>query len=177
MTMPRIIALGTLMLACGLTSCSSSDDQQDLRNFMAEAKRRPHGQIDPLPAFKPFKPYAYSAMTLRSPFERPIPVDETTNKGGRTVEPDLNREREYLESFNIASLKMVGTLKKAGKLWALIDDGEGKVTQVTTGNYMGRNFGKIISTQGTQLELLEIVPDGASGWVERPKIIKLEAKE
>jgi type IV pilus assembly protein PilP len=166
-----------MVIIGGLHSCSSSDNQEDLRNFMAETKRRPHGQIDPLPAFKPFKPYAYSAMTLRSPFERPIPADESANKGGRTVEPDMNREREYLESFNIASLKMVGTLKRAGKLWALIDDGEGKVTQVSNGNYMGRNFGKIISTQESQIELLEIVPDGANGWVERPKIIKLEAKE
>lgn len=177
MIAPRKFAIGALVITCSLAGCSSSDDQQDLRNFMAETKRRPHGQIDPLPAFKPFKPYSYSAMTLRSPFERPIPVDETASKGGRTVEPDLNREREYLESFNVASLKMVGTIKKAGKLWALIDDGEGKVTQVTNGNYMGRNFGKIISTQPSQIELLEIVPNGANGWVERPKIIKLEAKE
>jgi type IV pilus assembly protein PilP len=174
---PVLCALSLVVLVCGLNSCSSSDDQQDLRDFMAETKRRPHGQIDPLPAFKPFKPYAYSAMMLRSPFERPIPVDEAINKGGRTVEPDLTREREYLESFNIASLRMVGTLERSGKLWALIDDGEGKVTQVTTGNYMGRNYGKIIATQASQIEILEIVPDGANGWVERPKIIKLEAKE
>lgn len=171
----KVVAL--FVAVYGLNGCSSSDGQDDLRNFMAEAKRRPHGQIDPLPAFKPFKPYAYSAMTLRSPFERPVPIDDNAKKGGRTVEPDMSREREYLESFNIASLKMVGTLKKTGKLWALIDDGEGKVTQVTVGNYMGRNFGKIISTENTQIEVMEIVPDGASGWVERPKIIKLEAKE
>jgi type IV pilus assembly protein PilP len=72
---------------------------------------------------------------------------------------------------------MVGTLAKAGKLWALIDDGQGKVTPVTIGNYMGKNFGKIISTEKLQLEIMEIVADGSNGWVERPRIIKLVAKE
>ncbi len=159
-----------------LSACSSSSDQQDLRDFMAEAKRRPQGQIDPLPPFKPYQPFAYSAMTLRSPFERPAPIEKET-KGGRTVEPDLTREKEYLEGFNIASLNMVGTLSKSGKLWALIDDGQGKVTPVTIGNYMGKSFGKIISTEKTQLEVMEIIADGSNGWVERPRIIKLVAKE
>ena len=164
------------ILALCVSACSSSSDQQDLRDFMAEAKRRPQGQIDPLPPFQPYQPFAYSAMTLRSPFERPAPVEKET-KGGRTVEPDLTREKEYLEGFNIVSLNMVGTLSKAGKMWALIDDGQGKVTPVTIGNYMGKNFGKIISTEKTQLEVMEIIADGSNGWVERPRIIKLVAKE
>jgi len=159
-----------------LTACSSSSDQQDLKDFMAEAKRRPQGQIDPLPPFQVYQPFTYSAMTLRSPFERPAPIERQT-KGGRTVEPDLTREKEYLENFNIVNLNMVGTLTKSGKLWVLIDDGQGKVTRVTVGNYMGKNFGKIISTEKTQIEVMEIVADGSNGWVERPRIIKLVAKE
>ncbi len=165
-----------LVMVLFLSACSSSSDQQDLRDFMAEAKRRPQGQIDPLPPFKPYQPFAYSAMTLRSPFERPAPIEKET-KGGRTVEPDLTREKEYLEGFNIVSLSMVGTLSKSGKLWALIDDGQGKVTPVTVGNYMGKSFGKIISTEKTQLEIMEIIADGSNGWVERPRIIRLVAKE
>ena len=175
--MKRILLLIQVpLIACFLSSCSSSSDHKDLTDFMAEAKRRPKGQIDPLPAFRPYQPFAYSAMTLRSPFERPAPVDSDV-KGGKTVEPDLNREREYLEGFNIGSLKMVGTLHKAGRLWALIDDGQGGVKPVTIGNYMGKNFGRIISTEKTQIEIMEIVADGSSGWVERPRIIKLEEKE
>ncbi len=159
-----------------LSACSSSSDQKDLQDFMDETKRRPQGQIDPLPPFKPYQPFSYSAMTLRSPFERPAPVEKET-KGGRTVEPDLTREKEYLEGFNIVSLSMVGTLAKGGKLWVLIDDGQGKVTPVTIGNYIGKSFGKIISTEKTQLEVMEIIADGSNGWVERPRIIKLVAKE
>ena len=165
-----------LVLTLLLSACSSSSDQQDLRDFMAEAKRRPQGQIDPLPPFKPYQPFTYSAMTLRSPFERPAPVEKEI-KGGRTVEPDLTREKEYLEGFNIVGLNMVGTLSKAGKLWVLMDDGQGKVTPVTVGNFMGKNFGKIISTEKAQLEVMEIITDGSNGWVERPRVIKLVTKE
>lgn len=171
-----LLLIEIALLSFTLMACSSSSDQKDLRDFMAEAKKRPRGQIDPLPAFKPYQPFAYSAMTLRSPFERPVPVDSSA-KGGRTVEPDMNREREYLEGFNIANLKMVGTFTKNNRLWALIDDGQGQVKPVTIGNYMGKNFGKIIKAEKTQLELMEIVADGSSGWVERPRIIKLEEKE
>ena len=174
----KLILLFLQMMVIGLamTGCSSSSEQKDLRDFMDETKRRPQGQIEPLPAFKPYQSFAYAAMTLRSPFDRPTPID-TISKGGRTVEPDMNREHEYLESFNIAGLKMVGTFTKNGRLWSLIDDGQGKVTPVTVGNYMGKNYGKIIATEKAQLELMEIVADGSSGWVERPRIIKLEEKE
>jgi len=123
--MKTILLIAELFVVLLVVSgCSSSSDQKDLRDFMAETKRRPQGQIDPLPPFEVYQPFAYSAMTLRSPFERPAPIEKET-KGGRTVEPDLSREKEYLEGFNIASLSMVGTLSKGGKLWALVDDGQG----------------------------------------------------
>lgn len=170
------ISLISLFVLLGLFGCSASDDQKDLKDFMAETKRRPHGQIDPLPAFKPYQAYAYAAMTLRSPFEKPVPV-ESGIKGGRTVEPDLTREKEYLEGFNIASLRMTGYIIRNGQVWALIDDGQGGTKPVTVGNHMGKNFGKITSTDKTQIEVMEIVADGSSGWVERPRIIRLESKE
>lgn len=165
-----------LFFLLGLAGCGQSQ-QQDLIDFMEETKRRPKGQIEPLPTFSPYQPFAYSAMTLRSPFEKPIPVDESAAKGGRAVAPDLTREKEFLEGFNITSLKMVGTIAKSGQLWALIDNGENSVVPATIGNYLGMNHGKIISTAPSQIEVMEIVADGSNGWVERPRIIKLEEKE
>lgn len=170
-------ALAYVGLAVVLTACDSPQQYQDLNDFMAEAKRRPLGQIDPPPAFRPYRPFSYGAMTLRSPFEKPVTKDETSVKGGRTVEPDMTREREFFESFNIANLTMVGTLIKGGRLHVLIDNGQGFVGPVSLGNYLGRNHGKIINADTAQIEVLEIVSDGASGWVERPRIIKLEEKE
>lgn len=168
----QLIVVSSLLLGCG-----QANEHQDLLDYMAETKRRPQGQIEPLPTFRPYQPFTYSAMTLRSPFEKPAPVDESAAKGGRAVAPDLTREREFLENFNIAALKMVGTIEKGGRLWALIDNSEGNVVKATIGNYMGKNHGKIISATPMQIELMEIVGDGSNGWVERPRIIKLEEKE
>lgn len=166
-----------LTLGLLLSACDSPQQHQDLHDFMAETKRRPQGQIEPLPAFRPYRPYAYSAMTLRSPFEKPVTEEPGSVKGGRTVEPDMNREREYLESFNIAGLTMVGSMTKGGRLQVLINDGQGGVHLASVGNYLGKNHGKIVVADPGQIEVLEIVSDGASGWVERPRIIKLEEKE
>ncbi len=167
-----LVLTGSLLVGCG-----QSSEHQDLYDYMAETKRRPQGQIEPLPTFRPYQPFAYSAMTLRSPFEKPVPVDESAAKGGRAVAPDLTREPEFLEGFNIGALKMVGTIEKGGQLWALIDNSEGNVVKATIGNYLGKNHGKIISATPMQIELMEIVGDGSNGWVERPRIIKLEEKE
>lgn len=174
MKWPLFIA--SLMSVVMLSGCGQSS-HQDIKDFMEETKRRPKGQIEPLPTFSPYQPFAYSAMTLRSPFEKPVPVDETAAKGGRTVVPDFTREKEFLERFNATALKMVGTIEKAGKLWALIDNGERDVVPVTVGNYLGLNHGKIITASPSQIEVMEIVGDGSNGWVERPRIIKLEEKE
>lgn len=174
--MNRILLIIQLVCVLGLVGCGQAS-QQDLVDFMEETKRRPKGQIEPLPTFSPYQPFSYSAMTLRSPFERPIPVDESAAKGGRAVAPDLTREKEFLEGFNITALKMVGTIEKGGKLWALIDNSENDVVPATVGNYLGLNHGKVITTNPSQIEVMEIVSDGSNGWVERPRIIKLEEKE
>jgi type IV pilus assembly protein PilP len=46
-----------------LAGCGQSS-QQDLIDFMEETKRRPKGQIEPLPTFSPYQPFTYSAMTF-----------------------------------------------------------------------------------------------------------------
>jgi len=166
-----------VFLACSLLACSVEVEHKDLIEFMAETKKRPSGEIPDLPPFVPYQPFAYAASTLRSPFEKPVPIDESAIKGGRTVVPDLTRAPEFLEGFNITSLKMVGSVTLAGTVWALIDTSEGGVVRVRVGNYMGKNYGKIVSVTTSQIEVMEIVSNGVGGWVENPRIIKLEEKE
>jgi len=98
--------------------------------------------------------------------------------GKRTgVKPDLNREKEYLEEFNIAGLSMVGTLERSGVLWALVDDGDGGIHRVAQGNYLGKNHGVIVAASSRQIEVVEIVPDGVGGWVERPQVLQIVEKD
>ena len=71
---------------------------------------------------------------------------------------------------------MVGTLRKDGALWALISDPDGYIERVRSGNYIGRNHGKITSLSEDKISLIEIVASG-EGWLERPNILELRTVE
>lgn len=165
------------LLAVCLTACGSSGFQ-DLDEFMAEKKSRPAGVIKPIPPFKAYKAFTYGATALRSPFDPPVEVREITQLQLKsTVKPDENRTKEFLEQFSLDSLKMVGTLKQGSTQWALVQNMEGGVFRVKEGNYLGRNHGRIVETSDTYLSVIEIVPNGVDGWIERPRTIKLTTKD
>jgi type IV pilus assembly protein PilP len=167
-----ILLTSTLLVACG------AGGYQDLDGFMAEKKSKPGGMVKPIPAFKAYKAFNYSATGLRSPFDKPVDIKEITRLQMSTnVKPDENRVKEYLEQFGIDSLAMVGTLKQTDVLWALLQDKDGGVHRVKKGNYIGRNHGHIVEAEETYLSVIEIVPNGVDGWVERPRTIKLKTIE
>lgn len=178
MVMLRIVSLLGLSLVV-LTGCSGSSGHSDLIQYMQEVRQRPSKPIEPIPPMPEYRSFTYSAAGKRSPFDPPIElIDGGAFIGQRTdVKPDPARPKEPLENFSISSLSMVGTIGKDGALWALVDDGLGTIHRVGVGNYMGRNHGKIVGLDNYQINLLEIVPDGSTGWIERPKIIKLAGEE
>jgi len=175
----RSLRSSLVVLACTvLVACGGVNQHQDLQDYIEETKRRPSGQIDPLPPFVPYESFSYGAMTLRSPFDPPVEDQiEVLLSQDSNVKPDFNREKEYLEAFNFASLSMVGTLMQGDAVWVLIDDSEGGIHRVTEGNYVGKNHGRIVKAAARQLDVIEIVPDGADGWVERPKVLQLVEKD
>jgi type IV pilus assembly protein PilP len=83
--------------------------------------------------------------------------------------------KQYLERFSLASLQMVGYLKRDDGSWALVEDDTGGVHRVQVGDYMGSNWGKIESVSDTGIDVTEIVSDGASGWLRRPRSIELKS--
>ena len=160
-----------------LSGCVSSKDSADLTRYIEDVKARPEGSIEPLPPVRTFDPFIYASTAMRSPFDEPVIV--TTIEGTRDpdVKPDPLRVKDFLESFNLDSLAMVGTLEQNGALWALVKDPSGGIHRVTVKNYIGKNHGKITAATTTQLNLVEIVGDGLGGWVQRPRTIKLSEKE
>lgn len=171
--MMRILAL--ILVVAGVVSCSSETNHQDLRDYVEETKRRPRGHINSLPEFTPYKAFSYGALQLRSPFQRLKEDQQKPFMGsGTAVEPDVAREREYLEGFNFIELEMVGTIEQDATLWALVTDGEGGVHRVTTGNYLGKNHGLVSNTTHGQLDITEIIPDNLGGWVERPRVLQIK---
>jgi len=163
-----------LLVSLGLISCSGAN-LSDLDAFMDEKRARPGGIIAPIPTFKAYEAFSYSATVKRSPFDRPIEVREIAQlQAISAVKPDQARAKEFLEQFTFDSLTMVGRLERDKTSWTLILDPEGGVHRVTQGHFLGRNHGKIVEMTDTYLAVVEIVSDGsADGWVERPRTIKL----
>jgi type IV pilus assembly protein PilP len=174
--MTRCARALVIALSCGvLLSACSGDNFADLDAFMAEKRARPGGIIAPIPTFKAYEAFSYSATTLRSPFDRPIEVREIAQlQAISAIKPDDNRPKEFLEQFTFDSLRMVGSLERGEANWTLIKDPAGGVHRVSIGNYLGRHHGKIVEMTDTYVAVVEIVSDGTEdGWVERPRTIKL----
>lgn len=164
-----------LSIALVLGGCGGADTS-DLKRFVDDTLNKPRGRIEPIPVFKPYEFFSYSAAGLRSPFELPVvEASELKVQTDSDVRPDMDRPKEHLEQYPLGSLAMVGTLMKAGgSLWALVKDGDGGVVRVAQGQYMGQNYGRVVSIDEYKINLIEIVPNGIGGWIERPRTLALE---
>jgi type IV pilus assembly protein PilP len=151
-----------------LVACSSRVDEVNTR--MQELRSQPALPIPPAPVFLPVPSFAYAAQQLRSPFLPDSLALELKVMAGKRVQPDLARPPQFLEQFALESLTMKGTMRSAnGALYGLIQAPEGGVVRVEKGNYMGKNYGRIIDITQSQITVIEIVPDGREGFVERPR--------
>ena len=165
----------SLLFLC-LSGCVGGDDFSDLQGYMDEVRARPQGTIEPLPKFQPYEAFTYGASALRSPFQPPVKIDLTRQKkGSKDVKPDDTRVKQFLEGFNIEAFEMVGTLENNGGVFGLVR-GAGGVHRVKVGDYLGRNHGKILSVDEAKIDVIEIVPDGEGGWLERPRSITLKER-
>ena len=164
------------LLCLSLVACSNnSADMIELQDYVNKTVNRPPGAVDAMPEFVSYESFTYSAASLRGPFNVPVDVTAAARaEVAEQVKPDENRSKEALEGFSVGTLTMVGTLSKNNTLWALVQDEVSKIHRVMVGNYIGKNHGRIVSTAETQIDFVEIVPNGNGGWVERPQTITLE---
>ena len=161
-------ALAHVLLATGLTACSSADDE--LERFIDDTKKQPGGRVAPLPEVKPYEQFVYSAMSLRSPFQ---PGGVSAGPGSAGLRPDSKRNREFLEQFSLDTLRMVGTLRLGGVMYGLVQTKDKLVHRVVVGNYIGQADGKVTEITASKIVLTEIVPDGLGGYMERPAALGL----
>jgi len=154
------------LLAAALSGCGGRDS--DLDHFIDATKKEPGGRVEPLPEVKPYEAFAYADQELRSPF---VPGGSGGASGG--LRPDSHRNREYLEQFSLDTLKMVGTLNLGGNSYGLVQTRDGRVHRVVVGEHMGTNDGKVVTISPSKIALVEIVPDGLGGYIERPAALPL----
>jgi type IV pilus assembly protein PilP len=157
--------------ALGLAACGS--DMDDLDSYINSVKARPGGRIEPLPEIMPYEVFTYvaDAEGLRSPFQPDTPQAAGPAAGGTSPDPD--RPAEFLESFPLDTLRMVGTLDINETVYGLVQTSDGLIHRVVLGNYMGQNDGRITEITESEIVLVEIISDGIGGYIERDAAIGL----
>lgn len=171
----NFLLLCSLFLSMLLVGCGD-DGFSDLQQYIGEVKARPKGTIEPLPEIKPIEPFVFKPAGLRDPFKA---LNETEQEedvqvaGGNGIKPDTSRRKEELEAFPLDSLRMVGTVVMKANLWGLVKASDKTIYRVQVGNYMGKNYGKIIRILTDKIELMEIVPDKPGTWREQQTSLAL----
>lgn len=170
--------LAALGATVALAGCGNSDEQE-VRQWMKEVDGQARVAVQPLTPPKTFIPFAYASNDAIDPFNPNkllVELAKAANRGGG-VRPDMERRKELLESFPLDTVKMVGTLQKAGVIYALLQIDRG-VYQVRPGQHVGQNFGLITSVTEGAVNIKEIVQDATGDWVERMSKLELqESKE
>jgi type IV pilus assembly protein PilP len=157
--------------AVGLAACGA--DMDDLDSYINSVKARPGGRIEPLPEITPYEVFTYvaDAEGMRSPFVPDTPQAAGPSAGGTSPDPD--RPAEFLESFPLDTLRMVGTLDINETVYGLVQTSDGLIHRVVPGNYMGQNDGRITEITESEIALVEIISDGIGGYIERDAAIGL----
>jgi type IV pilus assembly protein PilP len=85
----------------------------------------------------------------------------------------MKRPREFLESFPLEQIQMVGHIRNTRTNAALLQV-ENKVYQAKVGNHAGQNHGRITSITENEVVLTELVRDAAGDWTRRESSLRLQ---
>lgn len=178
------VAGATVLLA----GCAPGS-MNDLEQYIAEVLARPaQTAVEPLPEIRVPESYAYQAALANAPDPFESFLDRRAREQEGVGGPDdpttvalrkeiAGRNPEELEQFELDGLRMVGTLEDNRELWGVILDKDGTVHRVKVGNYMGKNYGKIMSISEEKIDLREIVTTTDGGLEERPASVALSEQE
>lgn len=169
----RVLLMGLAALAlaaCGRTVTSTPGQAPNLVKWAADVRARPAPPLEPLPVMQQFETFEYAAQSLRDPFSDAWNLADASG----STRPDPNRRKEPLEQYPLDSLDMVGTIGQGSGLLALVMAPDKVTYRVRPGSYMGQSDGRVTGVREDRIELIELVPDGAGGWLERPAALALD---
>lgn len=157
-----------------LAGCSG--EQQELQAWMDQQRQDVKPSVQPLSPPQKFNPQAYLGQDGTDPFNAQKltgALKQEARQPNSAVAAELNRRKEPLEAFPLDSMSMVGSVQRKGAPYALLKV-DNLLYQVKVGDYIGQNYGKILSISETEIALREIVQDAAGEWVERPATLQLQ---
>src|SRR5690606_21384386 len=165
--------LKPLVIAAAVVAAGCSGEVNDLRAYIDEVKARAGGRIEPRPAIRAAPSSAYEAGLRRGPFTPDTPQQSSSNNPIAVQGPEPGRPREFLEQFPLDALRMVGTLDAQGGSFGRVQASDGLIHRVRVGNHLGQNYGRILSITESEISLVEIIPDGLGGYIERAAAVGL----
>ncbi|MDR5867237.1 pilus assembly protein PilP [Halomonas koreensis] len=165
-----------LPLALWLAACRDHDID-GLERELARLRADP-GELtlEPLPPMPVYRSVDYRFADQRSPFRARVPEARALPVGDAGLAPDDSRPKEPLEAYDLGRLDLVGTLTVGGQPSALIKAPDGTVHRLRVGDHMGTDHGRIVGITGASVQLVEIVPTGRGGWIERSTRLSLDGE-
>lgn len=163
-----------LLLSLLLLAGCGASEHADITEWMQEQTQNMKGKVTtPPPLYTP-PIVAYSATDRVSPFSM---AKVNTREGGVVDKsgPGANHVAEYLESFPLESLKLIGVITYNDRVYALIQTPE-KPKHVTVGGYIGQNYGKIVAITKNEVKIVETVKDANEMWVKKEKSLYLQGE-
>lgn len=172
-----------LVLLCGTVFGCSSDNHEELKQWMDDSAKDMRGSIPKLPEVTPYRPVPYEVEAILDPFkankiEPESKSRQSAGKGGG-FQPDFEARElrnSLLEKYPIESLKMIGYLNVNKQAMAVIQVDD-KVKQIKVGDYIGLDFGMVTKITDKEVELRELIQDSAGDWSERKSSLLLQSKE
>jgi type IV pilus assembly protein PilP len=161
-------ALPCLLACLWLAACDAHDD---LRGWMDRVRVRHHPAPAALPAAPVPAAMRYEPGARVDPFT--AAMLDAGEDNGAGLKPDLRREREPLESFPLASLRLVGSLRNGRDAIALVEIDQ-RIHQVRIGAHLGQDFGKVVAIGERAVEIDELVPDSGGRWTQRRARLMLQ---
>jgi len=170
------LAAATTLAVVLLSGCSG--EQEELQEWMEQQRREVKPSVQPLSPPRKFLPQAYGASGGVEPFspqKLTVALKQEARQPNSLLASEFNRRKEPLEAYPLDSMRMVGSVVKNSRHYALLRV-DNLLYQVKTGDYLGQNYGKIVRISETDISIREIVQDAAGEWIERPSALQLQEK-
>ncbi len=163
-----------------LAGCAPSPEDE-LRQWMADQRRKAVPRVTPLAEPKRYVPMAYTQAHAADPFSvqkltQALRREMGSEKNGNALlMPEINRRKEPLESYPLDAMTLVGSMDRNGQKVALVKV-DNLLYQVYPGHHLGQNFGRVTRITESEVTLREIVQDAAGEWIERAAALQLQEK-
>jgi len=165
-----------LLASALLAGCGG--EQEELSQWMEQQKREVKPNVQPISPPKKFVPQPYIALNGVEPFSAQkltVALKQEAKQPNSLLAAEINRRKEPLEAYPLDSMRMVGSVTKTGRPYALLKV-DNLLYQVKPGDYLGQNYGKITKISETDVSLREIVQDAAGEWIERVSSLQLQER-